>query len=386
MIMIELLTIVGARPQFIKASAIHRAIKNKYSDKIRETIVHTGQHYDERLSDVFFKEMELPEPDLNLNAGSASHARQTAHMIEGVERVINSLEPDMVLVYGDTNSTMAGALAASKMHIPVIHVEAGLRSRNKKTPEEINRVVTDHVSSLLCAPTLIGFNNLVKEGFNAYADPPFSISNPILLNSGDVMLDNALYYGELAKTKENLLAEYGLEPDKFAVLTLHRDFNTDNPDRLFKHIATVKQFSEKFDLKVIFPIHPRTQNAIDEHPNAELKKMLEGGNIITTPPASYLEMLMYLQNATIVLSDSGGLQKEAFFFKKPALVLRNETEWYELVKQGNSVVCGEDSQRLLDAAEHYLRLKPALKFPPLYGTGVAAETICDEIIRYFEEK
>ncbi|MDT8308808.1 MAG: UDP-N-acetylglucosamine 2-epimerase (non-hydrolyzing) [Bacteroidales bacterium] len=385
--MIQLTTIVGTRPQVIKASALHRQIKEKYSNTIHENIVHTGQHYDDRMSDIFFRELEFPVMDINLNTGSDTHPRQISFMMEGVERVLNSLMPDMVLVYGDTNSTFAAAVAANKMNFPVMHVEAGVRSSNKTTPEEINRILTDHVSSVLAAPTVNGFNNLVKEGFNAYAEPPFSINNPILANTGDVMLDNLNYYFELAMEKSAEMGRYNVSPDNYAFMTLHRDFNTDSAERLNSIIGSMVALSASFAMPVIFSVHPRTAKAMREKLDKKLQDILKSGDhIITIPPATYLEAIMFMNHASVICTDSGGIQKEAFFLKKPVVLFREKTEWDELVRAGNTILAGAGEETLLEAAEVFLHKKPKIVYPALFGQGNAAELICQEILRFFEKQ
>ncbi|MGZ4091254.1 MAG: UDP-N-acetyl glucosamine 2-epimerase, partial [Bacteroidia bacterium] len=230
--MIKIVTIIGARPQIIKAAALSRAIKNKFSDKIKEIIVHTGQHYDANMSQVFFDELNIPQPDYNLNVGSGSHGKQTAAMIIGIEEILLKENPNAIVLYGDTNSTLAGGIAASKIHVPVIHIEAGLRSHSKAMPEEVNRIMCDHVSTLLFSPTKTGFDNLVREGFNAGAKAPYSADNPKIYHCGDVMYDNSLHFSNVAESKTDILAKLKLQKNKFILATIHRNNNTDEPERL----------------------------------------------------------------------------------------------------------------------------------------------------------
>ena len=352
----KILTIVGARPQFIKAAAISHVIRDKYADSICEDILHTGQHYDDTMSGRFFCELDIPLPKYNLGVGSSSHGAQTAAMLKGIEEVLLSTHYDGVLVYGDTNSTLAGALAAAKLHVPVYHVEAGLRSFNRDMPEEINRVVTDHVSSLLFAPTQTAMQNLRNEGFKE--------DNVVL--SGDVMLDNALHYSSLPTTHYPL-------PSDFILATIHRDFNTDHPEHLKNILSALNRIAEQYNTKVLFPIHPRT------------RKQLETFNIHLSPltfhlvePLSYLETLGALQQAHLVLTDSGGLQKEAYFCGKPCVILRPETEWVEIVDTGAARLADADPSRILDAANHLWGFKPS---PPTdFGDGHSAEKIIEKIL------
>jgi UDP-GlcNAc3NAcA epimerase len=256
---IKLLNIVGARPQFIKASAISRAIRLHFADKINEVLVHTGQHYDKELSEIFFNELEIHPPDYNLAAGSALHGKQTSKMITGLEDVLLKEKPDCVVLYGDTNSTLAGAIAASKLHFPVVHVEAGLRSFNKRMPEELNRIISDHSSTLLFAPTNAAFKNLMNEGFKPENTPPYDIDNPKIYLTGDIMYDNSIFFAELAeKKKASMLEQMSLEREKFILVTIHRDINTDNVERLEAILTTLKTLSEENSIPFVMPLHPRT--------------------------------------------------------------------------------------------------------------------------------
>ncbi|MCO5258152.1 MAG: UDP-N-acetyl glucosamine 2-epimerase, partial [Lentimicrobium sp.] len=263
--MIKIVTVIGARPQIIKAAALSRAIANGFADRITEIIVHTGQHYDENMSQVFFDELGIPKPDYNLGVGSGQHGVQTARMIQGIEEILSKEKPDMLVLYGDTNSTLAGAVAASKMHVPIAHIEAGLRSFNKSMPEEINRIMCDHASTLLFSPTATGFANLLREGFNATARPPFTIDNPKIYHCGDVMYDNSLHFAELAEQKSRILEGLGLETGNYLLSTIHRDNNTDIPERLNAIFEALDGISRRRQLHVVLPLHPRTSGLLSQN-------------------------------------------------------------------------------------------------------------------------
>ncbi len=379
--MIKLLTIVGARPQIIKAAALRRAIESNYSSGIKEYILHTGQHYDQNMSEVFFEEMSIPRPDFNLNVGSASHGVQTARMIEGIEEQLLKLKPDFLVVYGDTNSTLAGAVAASKIHVPVIHIEAGLRSFNKSMPEEINRILCDHASTLLFSPTRTGVKNLLKEGFRKDAEPPFSADNPAVFHCGDVMYDNSLYFGELAKSRSKVLQENNLEPGRFTLGTIHRPQNTDDAKRLTSIFEAFLQISAAHDVDIFLPLHPRTSKLLDKNlAPALLAKIKDQPRLKISGPVSFLDMIRLEQDTSLILTDSGGVQKESYFFKKPCVILRPQTEWIEIVEQGTAIIADADRNKILDAFGNLYR-NQSLEFPPLFGDGKAAEFICEQIIR-----
>ncbi|MCE2772603.1 MAG: UDP-N-acetylglucosamine 2-epimerase (non-hydrolyzing) [Bacteroidetes bacterium] len=379
--MIHILTVIGARPQIIKAAALSRAIQQKFANSIRETIVHTGQHYDENMSDVFFTELGIPQPNYNLRVGSGSHGKQTAAMISGMEEILLSEKPDAIVLYGDTNSTLAGAVAASKLHIPVVHIEAGLRSFNKSMPEEINRIMCDHVSTLLFSPTAVGFENLKNE--NLVRDPqpcPASADQPAVYHCGDVMYDNSLHFAEVASQRSDLLQRLGVSSDRFVLATVHRDSNTDVPERLNALFQGLIAVAEQTGLKVILPLHPRTRKIIEATTTLQ-NAITASGKIEIIPPASFLEMVLLEQHARLVITDSGGVQKEAFFFKKPCVILRPETEWVELVNCGAAILADADTQRITAAATTLLNRQ--LDFPPYFGDGKAAEFICGEMIKHF---
>ncbi|HEX7400538.1 MAG TPA: UDP-N-acetylglucosamine 2-epimerase (non-hydrolyzing), partial [candidate division Zixibacteria bacterium] len=309
----KIISVVGARPQFIKLASLSKELRKKH----HEIIIHTGQHYDDNLSKVFFSELSIPKPDYNLGIGSAEHGEQTGRMMEGIERILLSEKPNLVIVYGDTNSTLAGALAAAKLNIPVAHVEAGLRSYRKSMPEEINRVLTDHVSTLLFCPTPTSVKNLKKEG----------ITKGVHL-VGDVMYDSLLDHLKVAEKKSRIMRKLNLRKKEFYLLTIHRAENTDIKENLKK----VTQIIAHLDKKVVFPIHPRTRNKLGEF--KLLSRLLSLSNLILIDPVSYLDMLILEKNAGFILTDSGGVQKEAFFLRIPCLTLRDETEWVETLESG----------------------------------------------------
>ena len=378
--MIKIVTIIGARPQIIKAAALSRAIKNKFQETITEIIVHTGQHYDENMSQVFFDELGIPAPNYNLNVGSGSHGKQTATMISGIEEILIQEKPHAIVLYGDTNSTLAGAIAAGKIHVPVVHIEAGLRSFNKAMPEEINRIMCDHVSTLLFSPTKTGYSNLVNEGFKIANVRPYHASNPKIYHSGDVMFDNSLYFSEVAETKTAIISKSKLEKNKFILATIHRNNNTDEPLRLNALFNALYKISEANQLDVVLPLHPRTSKLLDFNLDQELHVKIKASKYFKIiEPVSFLEMIALEKNCKIVMTDSGGVQKEAFYFEKPCVILRPETEWVELVECGTAIIADADEDKIIDAY-HKLVTKMDLKFPKLYGDGKAAEFICEEII------
>jgi UDP-GlcNAc3NAcA epimerase len=324
----KIISVVGARPQFIKLASLSMELRNKH----REIIIHTGQHYDDELSKVFFSELSLPRPDYNLGIGSAEHGKQTGRMMEGIEKVLLSRKPDWVIVYGDTNSTLAGALAAVKLNIPVAHVEAGLRSYRKSMPEEINRVLTDHVSTLLFCPTPTSVKNLKKEG----------ITKGVHL-VGDVMYDSLRDHLKVAEEKSRVMEKLSLRNKEFYLLTLHRAENTDFKENLKKITRIIAALGKK----VVFPIHPRTRKKLGEF--KLLGRLLSLSNLILIDPVSYMDMLILEKNAYFVLTDSGGVQKEAYFLKTPCLTLRDETEWVETLKGGRNQVVGIEKNKVLTA-------------------------------------
>jgi UDP-GlcNAc3NAcA epimerase len=384
---IKLLNIVGARPQIIKASAISRAIRTHFSDKVTEIIVHTGQHYDKEMSDVFFDELEIHKPHYNLGVGSAGHGKQTAMMITGIEDVIIREKPDCIVLYGDTNSTLAGALAAAKLHFPVLHIEAGLRSFNKIMPEEINRIVSDHCSTLLFAPTNAAFKNLMNEGFKPENSPPYTIDNPKIYPTGDIMYDNTLFFAQLAEHKKStFLKDLSVEKGNYVLVTIHRDTNTDDSERLQRIINTLLEIAEQKQIMLVMPFHPRTINSLKTKMPELLNKLAGSSFIKIIPPVSFLEMTLLEKNCRMIITDSGGVQKESHFFKKPCIVLRKETEWIELVQNGTAKLADADPGKIRDEFESFLVQGQNLEYPGFYGDGRTAEFILNEILMLFEKE
>jgi UDP-GlcNAc3NAcA epimerase len=345
----KIVTVVGARPQFIKSAPVSKTLLKAGH---KEYIVHTGQHYDYGMSRVFFEEMGIPEPWINLNVGSGTHGQQTSQMLAGIEPVLLEQKPDFVLVYGDTNSTLAGALAAAKIQIKLAHIEAGLRSYNRQMPEEHNRVLTDHCSDLLFCPTQTAVDNLYKEGMH---------TGVYLV--GDTMLDAVRQFSELANKRSTVLSLLGLKSYDYVLATLHRAYNTDNPETLRSIFSALQQTT----VLIIFPIHPRTLHALQE---AEVKI---APNIHLIDPLGYLDMLVLEQNAKAILTDSGGIQKEAYFFKIPCLTLRPETEWLETTASGWNTLVEIDPEKITIALNK--GVPPGLPHPPYFGDGQASEKI-----------
>ncbi|MDB9780656.1 UDP-N-acetylglucosamine 2-epimerase (non-hydrolyzing) [Flavobacteriaceae bacterium] len=345
----KVVTVIGARPQFVKAAVLSRIIKEY--NTIEEVIIHTGQHFDANMSAVFFEEMMIPRPAYNLEVNSMSHGAMTGQMMEKIEKVLQIEQPDALIVYGDTNSTMAGALAAKKMNIRVVHIEAGLRSFNMKMPEEINRIVTDRVSDLLSCPTETAIDNLKKEGFD---------NLPVLIEKhGDIMKDAVEYYSQFSAIKSTIIKDQKLEKNKFVLATIHRQENTDDITKL----TAIFQALEKIHKTqtVILPIHPRT--------SAVLKKLEIHPKIQFIDPVGYYDMLELLKNCSMVITDSGGLQKEAFFNKKQCIVVREETEWVELVAYGFAKVVGSNTKKILQTFDTYKEMKKDFSVE-LYGNNV----------------
>jgi UDP-GlcNAc3NAcA epimerase len=385
--MIKLVTIIGARPQIIKAAAlsrairqINRAIRSKYQAQIQELIVHTGQHYDENMSNVFFEELEIPKPDYNLNIGSGKHGEQSAKMISGIEEILIAEKPDFIILYGDTNSTLAGAVAASKIHIPVVHIEAGLRSFNKKMPEEINRIICDHCSTYLFPPTQTGFANLLNEGFKKPSSP-YTMDNPGIFNYGDIMYDNTLYFSEIAEKKSNILKTLNISDKEFLLATVHRDYNTDNEKALIEILKSFNYITQEHNQKIIFPVHPRTLKIIKSlsgHEDVDL--FLKNQLIYKIEPVSFLDMILLEKYASLILTDSGGVQKEAYFFNKPCIILRTETEWVEIMETGKAVLTASSYEKIV-ASFNSLYKQEETKFPKIFGDGNTAELICKELLK-----
>lgn len=362
----RILTVVGARPQFIKAATVSRAIaaynREQGAGRVTERIIHTGQHYDPAMSQVFFEELEIPQPAVNLSAGSGSHGRQTGVMLERIEAILQEEKPDWVLIYGDTNSTLAGALAAAKLHIPVAHVEAGLRSYNRRMPEEINRLLSDAVSALLFCPTPVAVENLRREG----------IEKGVHL-VGDVMYDSVLFNRTLAERKSRILEQLRLSHQQYYLATIHRAENTDDPKRLQAIVSAL----EEIDTPIVLPLHPRTRGTL----GGALAAV--GGQLRIIDPVAYLDMLMLEANARVILTDSGGVQKEAFWCGVPCITMREETEWGELVNEGYNRLAGADRDAILGCvkwAEDALPRLGAQARPALYGDGKTAERILGRLL------
>ena len=342
--------IIGARPQFIKAAPVSKALRAAGHTEI---LIHTGQHYDYGMSQVFFEEMQIPAPDVNLGVGSGSHGRQTGQMLIGIEEVLSTEKPDWVLVYGDTNSTLAGALAGVKLHLPVAHIEAGLRSFNREMPEEHNRVLTDHCADLLFCPTQTAVDNLAREGITQGVH-----------RVGDTMYDAVLQFSEMARERSIILQDLGLKPKEYLLATVHRPYNTDIEENLRNILAAFGEIGEP----IVFPVHPRTRKKI-----AGLEGTLDlqrsASNLQLIEPVGYLDMLMLEQHARLILTDSGGMQKEAYFFGVPCVTLRPETEWVETVEAGWNVLAGADIGRIVMATREFPLPESC---PTVYGDGQAA--------------
>lgn len=352
----KIVTIVGARPQFIKSAPVINSLRAAGHDEI---LVHTGQHYDAKMSELFFQEMGIPEPDINLNVGSGSHAEQTAAMLTGIEQILMKHQPDLLMVYGDTNSTLAGALAACKLQIPIAHVESGLRSYNRSMPEEHNRVLTDHCSDILFCPTKTAVQNLRQENI---------VSGVHLV--GDTMYDAVLQFSAIARQRSDILSRLKLEPKGFYLATIHRPYNTDDP----ANISDIIFAFAALDKPVVFPVHPRTANRISATDAARIT-----GNLRMIDPVGYLDMLMLEQHAAAILTDSGGVQKEAYFFDVPCVTLRPETEWVETVQTGWNILTGVDPNKIQDAIRLFAAYPPREDFTKVFGDGTAADKIVAQL-------
>lgn len=363
--MLRLVTVVGARPQFVKAAVVSRAIASPGAGgAIAEKIVHTGQHFDASMSDVFFEELGIPEPSHHLGIGGGTHGQNTGRMIEAIERVLLEERPDRVLVYGDTDSTLAAAVAASKLHVPIAHVEAGLRSRNRHMPEEINRILTDHASDLLLTPTAEATANLAREGIEGAA----------VVRVGDVMFDAAMQFAEQAERQSSILERLGCEPGSYILATVHRQENTDSRELL---AAIVGAFAAS-NRPIVWPVHPRTRRRLDEFGIALPE------TVIATGPLGYLDMVKLEKHARLIATDSGGLQKEAYFHGVPCVTMREETEWTELVDAGWNVVVPPRTGRLADTLESFTA--PLDRDAGIYGDGRAAERIVEALLARFGDR
>ncbi len=356
----KIVTIVGARPQFIKAAAVSREIL-KHPGQLEEVMVHTGQHYDPNMSQVFFDELEIPAPKYNLEVSGGGHGAMTGRMLESIEKILLSEKPAWVLIYGDTNSTLAGAVAAAKLHIPIAHVEAGLRSFNMRMPEEVNRILADRVSTLLLCPTEVAVENLAREGVVQGVH-----------NVGDVMYDVALYYRERAKSQSKVLKTHGLQEKGFALATCHRAENTDDPTRLEGIVSALAEIA--VETPVVLPLHPRTRKLLQQF---GLERYLDA--LIVVDPLPFLDMVALEQAAQVILTDSGGVQKEAFFYSVPCVTMRNETEWLETVSLGWNTLVGAERTRIVAAAMKALNHTGQITERP-YGIGSSAAKIIGSIL------
>lgn len=372
----KILSVLGARPQFIKAATVNQAIRSHNQNnthQIEEIIVHTGQHFDANMSDIFFEELQIPSPNYNLGIASLNHGAMTGRMLEGIESLIQKEQPDWMLVYGDTNSTLAGSLAAIKLKIPVAHVEAGLRSNNLAMPEEINRILTDRVSKVLFCPTQTAVNNLSAEGF------PFYFSNQNrqhLYNVGDVMYDAALYYAQ--KAKDNIhLEQWNLKEKQYVLCTIHRAENTDHPKKLSSVFNALQQINQH--IPVVLPLHPRTYKTLSKYNHNDWLKQY-----ILLQPVSYLKMQRLEMGAKVILTDSGGVQKEAFFHRTPCITLRDETEWTETVELGFNKIVGTDEKAILKAFNSLNSIDEVINNP--YGDGTASKKIVKTLLDLYVAK
>ena len=418
--MIRLLTIIGARPQIIKAAAISRTVRTQFAGQIEERILHTGQHYDDNMSEVFFRELGIPAPDYNLHVGSGSHGAQTARIIEGIERVlmnegVSELVSegvselgnegthgfDGVIVYGDTNSTLAAAVAAAKIHVPVFHIEAGLRSFNMAMPEEQNRIVCDALSSILFAPTLTAIDNLEREGLvnegisELVSEGVSELGNERVKErrfangktqkvvlSGDVMYDNSMYFSAMADEKSDIIERLGLSYRNFVLATIHRPANTDNEENLRSIFRALSDIAAT-GIDVVVPLHPRTRKRLNELTSERISE-LGNERLRIIDPVSFFEIIRLEKNARVVMTDSGGVQKEAFFYGTPCVILRPETEWVEIVDAGAGILADADYERIMKAYEELSGRE--VKFPPLFGDAHASEKILSEIVRYLDRR
>ncbi len=355
----KILTVVGARPQFIKAAAVSREIGRHSS--LNEIVLHTGQHYDHNMSEVFFREMNIPDPAYNLNIKSSLQGEMTGRMIEGIEHVILSEKPDIILLYGDTNSTLAGAIAASKLFVKIAHVEAGLRSHNRNMPEEINRILTDRVSDILFCPTDTAMKNLMQEGFDNF--------KAVRIKTGDVMYDMALYYSKMSAGKSAIMAKVRMQD--FILCTFHRAENTNDPQKLSSIVNALNEIHQS--MRIVLPLHPRTRKTV-EALGLDLK-------VETIEPQGYFDMLELTKNCKMVITDSGGLQKEAYFFRKPCICLRDETEWTELVDAGYLKLTGSNKEKIISAFKNYSSSEGKYD-EGFYGDGNASAKIAAELLKF----
>ena len=355
----KIVTVIGARPQFVKAAALSRELSKL--DNVKEILVHTGQHFDANMSDIFFDEMDIPKPKYNLDINSVGHGAMTGRMLEGIEHILIDEKPDLLLVYGDTNSTIAGALAAKKLHIKVAHVEAGLRSFNMEMPEEVNRILTDRISDYLLCPTQTAVDNLMKEGYENI--------DTTIVKTGDVMQDAANYYAQKSAEKSTILKQ--IDIDKYILTTLHRAENTDDKERLTNIVEALNEIHQNI-CPVVLPLHPRTKKKLD-HFGLTL-------NVKLINPVGYFDMIELIKNSSLVMTDSGGLQKEAFFFQKNCVTMRDQTEWVELIQANVNVLVGADKHNIINEAKQMLNKTSDFSIN-LYGNGQATKNIIETILK-----
>jgi UDP-GlcNAc3NAcA epimerase len=376
----KLVTIIGARPQIIKSAALTKCIAHQFSDRLEEVVIHTGQHYDTGLSDVFFEELGIPLPNYNLALGGKTQGKNPlGEMTNGIRDILLNEKPDALVIYGDTDSTLAGALAANKLGIPIAHIEAGLRSFDKAMPEEVNRILSDHISSYLFCPTATAVQNLNYEGLHYREEKPVGVNNPAIYMCGDIMYDNSLYFSKMAAESSNVLDQNGLTPNEFVLVTVHRAGNTDDASRLNAIFSGLVKLAEKNEgYTFLLPIHPRTKSAIANRLPDSLQKAIYD-KLKVIPPVSFLDMIRLEQECKLVITDSGGVQKEAFFFNKYCIILREETEWVEIVAEGKAALVDVDPKKLLEKFNLFAQHKQD-KFPLLFGKGDAASFICNKLL------
>ncbi|MEO1808324.1 MAG: UDP-N-acetylglucosamine 2-epimerase (non-hydrolyzing) [Bacteroidota bacterium] len=374
---IKLMSLVGARPQFIKLAPLARAVDQMNQDPasptIQHVIIHTGQHYDYGMSDIFFDELGIPHPDINLGVGSGRHGVQTGKMLAGIEEALIEQQPDLLVIFGDTNSTVAGALAASKLHIPIAHVEAGLRSFNRTMPEEINRIVADHISDILLAPTPTAIQHLQNEGLSDKT-----------ISSGDIMYDTVLHNVQLAEKQSEILNGLPVGKGNYAIATCHRAENTNDPQRLRHIFETFNAIAER-GTPIVLPLHPRTKNML---PNV-LPDWRAHENLFVIEPVGYLDMMQLVHHARLALTDSGGLQKEAFFLNTPCITMRDETEWIETVEAGANIITSADPDRIMEAYKYWMRQDTAdfgEEVQKFFGNADSAGRTLQAILDFLNEK
>lgn len=375
--MMKIVTLIGARPQIIKASALSRAIRD-YSQDVQEVIVHSGQHYDANMSEVFFKELNIPAPKYNLKVGSGSHAKQTGEIMIALEKVLIDEKPDCLVIYGDTNSTLAGAICACKIHIPIVHIEAGLRSFDKAMPEEINRVLADHVSTLLFCPTQTAYDNLIREGFPKTLSNKPTYDHPNVYHCGDIMYDNTSFFKQQALSDNSFKDKY---PKDFILCTIHRNANTDDKQNINNIFLSLLDISEHNN--IILPLHPRTKKMMFQLLDQSLLKQITNNKRISLiEPVSFLEMIYLESTCKLIITDSGGVQKEAYFLKKPSIIIRPETEWVEIIRTGNATLTDTTPQSIISQTQAFL-LNPPTTYPNIFGDGHAAQFILQTMLKTF---